>query len=236
MSFPPERDTLMDLPWREPATPRPEVSQAIRQHCTRDLCSKRGLSPRSRVGVSLLVCATVIGSLLFLTRHHVRPPGALRAAIFGVVGWVLVQGLVLAVGLGAPPGRRITRTLRMAIAISVPLAFLFYLWHAAGYSLPVSKFVSEGQHAKWAAGCGFVTFLFGAAASACLMLIWRRTDPITPRLSGAFAGLVGGLTGAVAAGCACPSQEGWHLWLAHGLTVVALVCAGGLFGRRWLAP
>lgn len=237
MSITPERDTIDDLPWTQAAVlPRPEVGRAICQECTRDLCKKRQLSARARVGLSLLVSATVIGVLLLLTRNHPRPPGALRAAVFGVVGWVLVQGLVLAVGLGTPPGRRLARGVRIAIAVTVPLVFLAYLGWAAAHSLPVGDFVADTRHTQWAAGCGLITFLFGAVASGCVIAVWQRTDPLTPRLSGALAGLVGGLTGAVAVGCACPSQEGWHLWLAHGLTVVALVCLGGLLGRRWLAP
>jgi hypothetical protein len=231
-----ERDSIADLPWAEPVAPRAEVSQAIRHHCTRDLCRRRVPSPGARVAISLLVSAIIIGALLALTRHHDRPPGALRAAAFGVIGWMLVQGLVLVVGLGSPPGKRLSRTVRVAVAVVIPIAFLAYLGWAAAYSLPVGEFVGDTRHAGWAAGCGFITFLFGALAAGCMMRIWRRTDPMTPRLSGAFAGLIGGLTGAVAVGWACPSQESWHLWLAHGVTVVALVCVGGLIGRRWLAP
>jgi hypothetical protein len=229
-------DDIADLPWPEPAGPRPEVAQAIRQECTAGLCPKRRFSAGTRIAISLFVSATVIGILLWMTRHHQRPPGALRAAVFGVIGWVLVQGMVLAVGLGAPPGRRLTPRVRIGITVAVPLFFLAYLGWAAGHTVPVGEFVADQQQSGWALGCGLITFLFGAFASGCVIAIWHRTDPLTPRLSGALAGLVGGLTGAVAVGCACPSQEGWHLWLAHGLTVVALVCLGGLVGRRWLSP
>ncbi|HMJ11038.1 MAG TPA: hypothetical protein VK524_06500, partial [Polyangiaceae bacterium] len=155
MSITPERDTIDDLPWTQaPALPGPEVQRAICQHCTKDLSQKRRLSAGARVGLSLLVSATVIGVLLLLTRNHPRPPGALRAAVFGVVGWVLVQGLVLAVGLGAPPGRRLTRVGRIAIAVAVPLMFFAYLGWAAASSLPVGDFVGDARHTQWAAGCG----------------------------------------------------------------------------------
>jgi hypothetical protein len=182
------------------------------------------------------VCSTVIGVLLLLTRHHSRSPTALRAALLGVLGWILVQALVLFIGLGTPPGKRMGRGVRIAVAVVVPVAFFAYLGWASGYVMPAGQFFQDMHQTGWAAGCGLVTLLFGAAASGCLMFIWRRTDPLTPRLSGAFAGLVGGLTGAVAMGFACPCNESWHLWLSHGLTIVALVCVGGAMGRRWLSP
>ncbi|HEY4160205.1 MAG TPA: NrsF family protein, partial [Polyangiaceae bacterium] len=81
-----------------------------------------------------------------------------------------------------------------------------------------------------------VSLFFGATVSAGVLLAFRGTDPLTPRLSGALAGLVGGLGGALAMGIACPSHEAWHLWFAHGLVVVVLGLFGFVVGRRILAP
>ncbi len=235
MSTAPERDSMEDLPWPEPKGPCTEVSRAIREQCTRDLCPKRRMSTWYRAGVSLLLSVLVIGATGYLTRNHERPPGAVRAALFAVTGWLSVQGPVLVVGL-TPAGRRAGRGARIAMVIAVPLSFFGYLQAVSHYSMPVDEFVGSTKHAGWAAGCGFFTFLFGAAAAACMVAVWRRTDPMTPRLSGAFVGLLGGITAALAAGCACPSQEGLHLLVAHGFVVLSLVALGGLAGRRFISP
>ena len=55
-------------------------------------------------------------------------------------------------------------------------------------------------------------------------------------ISGALAGLAGGITSALGVGLACPSTEAWHACFSHGLVVIALVLLGWRFGRRVLSP
>jgi len=231
-----ERDPLGELPWPgEPAPPRPEVTRAIHDECTRDLCRKHGLSPARRLFMTLAMSAFVVGLLVYLTYGRQRPEGALRAALLGAVGWGIVQAFVLFVGLARPPGKRVSRRVRLLIAVAVPVAFLAYLAFEGTRWLPLGTFVHTHAAGK-AMTCGLHALLFGAIVSAGTLLIWRRTDPLSPGLSGALAGLVGGLAGAVAIGVACPSGETWHLWVGHGLTVVALIFLGWAVGRRLLAP
>ena len=232
---PAETETLADLPWREPPAPCPRVAGAIRTECTKDLGRHRGLSSAARLAISLGLSAGVLALLLYLSLDRTRPEGALRAALFGAAGWGIVQAAVLAIGLARPPGKRISARARLTLAIGVPVLFLAYLAFAAQHRLPVGEFVAHG-HAGYAFGCGLHALLFSAIAAGGTLFVWRGTDPLTPGLSGALAGLVGGLGGAVAIGIACPNGETWHLWLGHGGTVVALMLAGALVGRRWLAP
>jgi hypothetical protein len=235
MTSPTESEPPLDLPWPEPPAPRAEISAAIKQHCTRDLCCRKGMSPRSRLLASLLLAVAVLGLLLVIGSGHARPEGALAAAIYGAVGWAVVLLAVLLGGLARPPGKRLPRRIRLAMAIGIPIAFLAYLAFAAEHRLPVGQFVRTG-HAGTAFACGLHALLFSAIAAGGTLFIWRGTDPLTPGLSGALAGLAGGLAGAVAVGIACPSGETWHLWLAHGVALVALVALGSVAGRRWLAP
>lgn len=231
-----EQDPLADLPWPgEPAPPRPEVTQAIHEQCTRDLSCKRTLSAGRRVLLSLALSAFVVGLLVYLSYGRQRPEGAFRAALLGAVGWGIVQAAVLFVGLARPPGKRVSRRVRLLIAVTVPIAFLGYLAFEGTSWLPLATFVHT-HAADSAMTCGLHALLFGAIVSGGTLLIWRRTDPLSPGLSGALAGLVGGLAGAVAIGVACPRSETWHLWVGHGLTVVALVFFGWAAGRRLLAP
>lgn len=231
-----ERDPLGDLPWPgEPAPPRPEVTRAIHEQCTRNLHCKRGLSAGRRLLLSVALSAFVVGLLVYLTYGRQRPEGALRAALLGAVGWGIVQAFVLFVGLARPPGKRVSRRARLLIAVTVPIAFLAYLAFEGTRWLPLGTFVHT-QAADKAMHCGLHVLLFGAIVSGGTLLIWRGTDPLSPGLSGALAGLVGGLAGALAIGVACPNGETWHLWVGHGLTVVALVFFGWAAGRRLLAP
>jgi hypothetical protein len=138
------------------------------------------------------------------------------------------------VGLVRPPGKRGSRVLRLALAISIPIAFVAYLALAASSSLPLGRFLHEGVGHTVA--CGVHALLFGALVAGGTLFLWRGTDPLTPGLSGAIAGLLGGLAGAVGIGVSCPSGESWHLWLAHGSAVLLFVGLGFWAGRRWLAP
>jgi hypothetical protein len=231
----PNDESLPELPWREPPAPRAEISEAIRKQCTGELCARRGMSSTSRVVLSLLLSGGVLALIMFLGSGHDRPEGAVRAALFGAAGWALVQVVVLVVGLAQPPGKRISSRARLLLAIALPVLFLGYLAFAAQNRLPVGEFMSHGN-AGYAVGCGLHALLFSAIAAGGTLFVWRGTDPLTPGLSGALAGLVGGLGGAVAIGVVCPSGETWHLWIGHGVAVIALMLVGWFVGRRWLTP
>ncbi len=227
--------TTDDLPWAAPACPSRNVSDAIRRECTRDLCKKRGMPAGRRLMLSMLISAGVFGVLYYLALDRNEPAGAMRSAMYGAAGWGIVQAAVLFVGLARPPGKRVSRTWRLVIAIGVPVLFLAWLTYNDTSRLPIASFL-HGSPAAHAIGCGLHSLLFGAIAAGGMLLVWRGTDPLTPGLSGALAGLAGGLAGAAAIGVACPAGEAWHLWVAHGFTVVAMAGLGFFAGRRWLAP
>ena len=231
----PDHDPLADLPWREPEAPRPEISQCIRRQCTGGLCAGRRLSAGQRVGLSIGLSACMVALILALTAGHERAEAPWRAALLGAAGWGLVMLAVLLFGLARPPGWRLPRLARLGIVFGLPVAFLFYLALEASGPVPLADFMVGGG-AAIAMRCTFYSLLFGAIGTSAMLFIWRGTDPLTPRLSGALAGLVGGVSGAVAIGCACPTGSTWHLWLGHGLAVLVLIVAGSLAGRRLLAP
>ena len=89
-----------------------------------------------------------------------RSEAALRAALYGALGWVVVTAGVLFLGLARPPGRRGSRALRLGLAAVVPVAFFVYLAFAGSGRLPFGEFV--GEHAGWAVGCGLIATFFGA--------------------------------------------------------------------------
>jgi hypothetical protein len=226
---------LADLPWPKPCAPRTEVSQAIRQQCTKGLCKQRGASAGQRLLAALSISALTTGLLCWLATTSARPDGAVASGLYGAVGWGIVLTVILTTSLARPPGRRGSVTWRVLVATLLPVAFFGYLAFAASGRVPFGDF-SHGAHAAHAVRCGFISLLIGALVSGGVMLCFRRTDPLTPGVSGAIVGLAGGLTSAVAVGIACPSSEAWHLWAAHGMVLVALVLLGWGVGRRVLAP
>jgi hypothetical protein len=224
-----------DLPWPKPEAPSKQCSAAIERTCTKDLHASRGLSGGARMALCLALSSTVVGFLYWLAQRADRSELGLRTGLYGALGWGAVQAAVLFAGLARPPGARGSCALRFALALLLPVAFLCYLAFDAWSFVPFAEF-AHGARAEHAFHCGLVSLFVGATVSAGVLLAFRGTDPLTPRLSGALAGLVGGLGGALAMGIACPSHEAWHLWFAHGLVVVALGFFGFAVGRRILAP
>ena len=142
---------LDDLSWPPPPMPSRRVGEAIRKECGGERATKaRGLSAMSRLGLSLLLCASV---LAFVLLRHDALGNRVQAALFGVVGWGFVEIMVLWFGLVRPPGKRPARHMRLLLAIVVPVLFLGYLTWSAGKRLPLGEFfAAEGM--GHAFGCG----------------------------------------------------------------------------------
>jgi hypothetical protein len=231
----PKPDPLADLPWPKPEVPSAELSAKICGACTKNLCSKRGMSAGARLSLCLAMSGLVASfGYWFGARHH-RSELGLRMGVFGAVAWALVQAVVLFLGFASRRGVLGSRGVRIALAVALPVLFIGYLSYSAWSYVPFEQF-SHGARASHAVGCGFVALCFGAVVAGSVLLAWRGTDPVTPRLSGTLAGLVGGVAGALAVSIGCPSHEAWHLWTAHGLIVLALGLLGFAAGRRLLAP
>ncbi len=231
----PKPDPLADLPLAQAEAPSAAVSAKICGACTKNLCAQRGLSALSRLSLCLAVSGLVASfGYWFGLRHH-RSELGLRLGVYGALAWGLVQAAVLYLGFAPRRGLLGSRAARVALAVLLPLLFLGYLSYAAWSYVPFEQF-SHGARASHAFGCGLVALGFGAVVGGSVLLAWRGTNPITPRLSGTLAGFVGGVAGALAVGIGCPSHEGWHLWTAHGLIVLALGLMGFVVGRRLLSP
>lgn len=231
-----DRDPLDDLPWPKPPEPGLSVSQKIHHTCTERLGSKQCASARRRAILSLLVPVVTVGIFSILAVNSSRvPDGAVRAGLYGALGWSAVLGATLLVGLASPPGQRPRAAVRWAVAVAIPLVFFVYLATTAWAHDPLAD-VMHGAKAEHVVRCGSICFAVGAIMSAGVMLLWRKTDPLTPGLSGALLGLVGGMGSALGMGVFCPSHEAWHLCISHGVVLASLAVLGAAAGRRLLAP
>jgi hypothetical protein len=183
-----------------------------------------------------VLSGSLFGVLLVIGWQRHPPKRAVELALVGALIWGIVQASVILVGFGRSPGKRVHRTVRWGMVLAICVAFLAHVTLASESVLPLQHFLSDPGAIKHTVVCGVHALLFGALAIAALFVIWRRSDPFSPRLSGAVSGLAGGLVGAVALDITCPHMEAWHLWLGHGLTLFTLVVAGWYAGKRWLAP
>jgi hypothetical protein len=228
-----QTDPFDSLRSREANLPPPSCSAAIRHECTKDLKPCVTKSLRARFIAGLVLIALTIGIILSLSRQPLGEFGSV--ALFGAAGWALIQLLILMLSFGRWH-RPQSHALRLAILLGVPLAFVGYLTLGNSGHLPLNELLSHPQESNHLVGCGMVSFVIGACASLGILLLWRRTDPFTPRLSGALAGLIGGLAAAIPMGLVCPGKECWHLWLSHGVSLVLVIVLGATLGRRWLTP
>jgi hypothetical protein len=227
-------ESPLDASWPKPVEPGAAITKAIRSECTAHLRPVRHWCSLTRWALSVLLSGSVVVVLMVdgLTHH---PTDAFAETILAALGWGLVQGLLLYVGLGRPPGRRGGRALRWGLTLTVPLLLMGYLTVIARHWSSFDATVSS-LSAHSVADCGLHALLYGSLATLGILLVWRRTDPLSPGLSGAMGGLAGGLVGVVALGFSCPCSHVWHLWLGHGSAVVLLVVLGWVLGRRWLSP
>jgi hypothetical protein len=236
VSQPNDDDPLADLPWPSAENPPPEVQEAIRHTCTDDLTPKTCCSLRRRLAMSIAISVVLFAILLMVgwTRHP--PKSAVTLALVVAALWAVVQASVLLVGCGRPPGKRGYPYLRWLVTAVVVSAFFAQLTLGSTSQLAFDQFLVAPRSLRGTVVCGIHSILFGSLSMASLLWVWRRTDPFTPRLSGALMGLAGGLVGAIALDMVCASREAWHLWLGHGAALLVMVLAGWLLGRRCLTP
>jgi hypothetical protein len=230
-------DPLANLPWPgATVTPSEECSKAIRGQCTRGLCAKRGVSAGARAGVTLGLSALLLAYYVwYAVTDHQQPSAVVRTAMYGAVGWLAAQAVLVFVGLMRPPGKRGSRALRLGLLIGVPALFVVYLALISTEHFAFHRFV-EGYSGVHALGCGGLALLMGALIGGGALIAWRRTDPYTPGISGALIGVVAGLASGSGMSIACANHEAYHACFAHGLVVVALAVMGFGFGRRLLSP
>jgi hypothetical protein len=216
-------------------TPSESCSQAIRGTCTKGLCAKRGVSAAVRGAVTLGLSALLLVYYVWYAWTERKPSGIETTLLYGALGWLGAQALLVFVALVRPPGKRGSRALRLGLLIGVPVLFIGYLALASTERFSFAHF-SHGYSGGHALGCGLVALVMGALVAGGAMFAWRGTDPYNPGISGAMIGMVGGLASGAGVSVACPSHEAFHSCFAHGLIVFALAAAGFGLGRRLLPP
>jgi len=175
-----------------------------------------------------LIAAGVTGALaLFFIRGGLRvtsrPPSLIAltsvgTAIFvGVGKWLLITR--------GPSGLRRPRTVLIGAAVLSTVAFVTWRYGISAL---------YGRAGIWPERVGLRCLVLGVGTGGLMLfaalMSWRRSDPVTPRATGAAFGAGAGLASALLVDLWCPVAYVPHLLLGHVLPIAILSLAGALIG------
>jgi hypothetical protein len=179
-----------------------------------------------------LIAAGLTGALaLFFIKGGVgltsRPPSLIALTAVGTAIFVGV-GMWLLFTRG-PSGLRRPRTVLIGAAILSTVAFVTWRYG-------ISSLYGRAGALRGRIGlrCLALSVGTGGLMLFAALMSWRRSDPITPRATGAAFGAGAGLGSALLVDLWCPVAYVPHLLLGHVLPIAILAVAGGLIGGRVL--
>ena len=156
-----------------------------------------------------------------------RPPSlialtSLGTAVFAGLGmWLLFSR--------APTGLRRPRAVLIGAALLSTIAFV--AWRYGMSAL-------YDRAGVWPGRVGFRCLALSVGTGGLMLfaalMSWRRSEPVTPRATGAAFGAGAGLGSALLVDLWCPVAYLPHLLLGHVLPILVLAVAGGLIGGRVL--
>jgi Negative regulator of sigma F len=179
-----------------------------------------------------LVAAGVTGALaLFFIKGGMRatgrPPSLIALTSIGTAVCVGV-GMWLLFTRG-PSGLRRPRSVLFGAALVSAAAFVAWRYGISDV---------YGRANPWPSRPGVRCLALSTGTGAVMLfaalMSWRRSDPITPRATGAAFGAGAGLGSALLVDLWCPVAYVPHLLLGHVLPIAILSLAGGLVGDRVL--
>jgi hypothetical protein len=220
---------------RKAALPLPSellqrVSDDLARPRSAGLLSGRLLSKAARLTASALL---LLLGLLGTTFKGWSLNPELLLAVATICAFGLGAGVL---GLGVPAGKNHLRLEgRRAIVAVLLLALVGMLLARQSEAVPLSEFLSK-SHVLAALKCAVHCLWTGGLYLAGLLFIWKRTDPFSPRLTGALMGVISGLLGNVGLSFLCSNLEVMHLFFGHGLAALVLGVVGQWSGPRVLSP
>jgi hypothetical protein len=198
---------------------RPELARVIAERIGRNLAAVRPLRPAGyyAAGFAAIFLAPIVAGVGILSASGIAGMGHSTIAI--VFGGLAVCGGLLAVSLAAdmaPGTRRQLPPAALTPGILVVLAAI--IWTLFPYQ-PETNFWVNG------AKCLLVGIAFAAPAAALAWGLLRRGALLSPAVSGAAAGLLGGLAGTAVLEIHCPDWNAAHILVAHwGMALTCAAC------------
>lgn len=221
-----------ETPTSLPPLPHPpaDLTSRIRDRVAADLAPRRGPTGRSRWLFGLLAAGAMLMAVTVMMGAQVMSQ-PIRSGVIALGGLSLVAAATFT-ALVRSGSARVGVGARLALALLPGLAFVVLAWIAYGVMPPVA---ATGAHVSTPA-CLVRGLMLASIPMTVLVVLWRRTDPFTPRLTGAIIGGWAGLTGTIGLTMACPSTDLVHIIVGHGAAIVGGALIGSLLGRRLLRP
>jgi hypothetical protein len=179
-----------------------------------------------------LIAAGLTGALaLFFIKGGLRvtsrPPSLIALTSLGTAVFVGV-GMWLLFTRG-PSGLRRPRTVMLGAAVLSTVAFVSWRYGISAL---------YGRAGAWPDRVGLRCLVLSVGTGGLMLfaalMSWRRSEPITPRATGAAFGAGAGLGSALLVDLWCPVGYVPHLLLGHVLPIAILSVAGALIGGRVL--
>ena len=195
---------------------RPELTQAIAERIGQNLTAVRPLGPFGyyAAGFALIFLAPIVAALGMLSTNGIARMSP--AAIVLAFGALAICAALLAVSLAAdmsPGSRRPAPSVVLTGGILLSLAAIFCV--LLPYRTETSFWVQSGL-------CLQLGVVFAVPTAALAWGLLRRGAVLSPAISGAAAGLLGGLAGLTVLEIHCPDHNLAHVLVAHW--GAALVC------------
>jgi len=194
---------------------------------------RRLRTPVARLGLWLIVVATVAGAVMGLGLMGVRPDLRLKLhdpvylleiTALGVAGMLMAA----AAFQEAVPGFQARWSIRrVALGFGLVAALLWFLQPLHG-ELAVTQFIATGI------GCASRTVVLAALPFCALLIAIRRGAPLAPARAGALAGGAAFLMAALLMRVDCPLDERLHLLVWHALPVAGGAGLSAVIGFVWL--
>jgi hypothetical protein len=209
----------------------PELRDRVLAAVERDPVPPRAAGARRRTRAVVIGFGSLLGSLAILgVRPHDRPHGYVAALFFA---WLPIAGA--ATWAGVSRGRsmlgRPARWLAAVVALT-PVA-LYAVWAPVAMAWPWTLHNVSGFHELLI--CDVVTISFSIGPLLAFSALRKRTDPVTPRLTGAAIGTAAAAWGAIALHLVCAWTAPLHILFGHVAPVVLIALAGALIISRRVA-
>lgn len=203
---------------------RPELARVIEERIGRHLAAVRPLRPSGyyAAGFVLIFLAPVMAGIGILKSSGIVGMNPLTIAI--VFGGLAVCCGLLAISLAAEmaPGSR--RPAPPAALIGgVLLGLAAALWVLFPYQAETNFWVKSGK-------CFLMGIAFAAPSAALAWGLLRRGAVLSPAVSGAAAGLLGGMAGLAVLEIHCPDWNVAHILAGHWGAALACALAGWRVG------
>jgi hypothetical protein len=207
----------------------PELRDRVLAAVQRDPVPARAVGARRRARSVAIGFGSLLASLAFLGIRPLGRPHGYIAAL--VLAWVPIAAAATWAGvsrgrsmLGRPAGWLV------GVVALTPVALLA-VWAAVAMAWPST--LHDASDARRHLICDVVTIAFSIGPLLAFSALRRRTDPVTPRLTGAAIATAAAAWGAIAMHLVCGFTAPVHILLGHVAPVVFAAFVGALiFARR----